>query len=380
MQKKLNITNTQKAIGEGGYTQTAVGEHLGVSREAVSQWLSEKSFPRPSMLLKLGKFLNLSFSELVLIEDTEIPQIAFRKKQGTKTKDHHIEDAQDMGRFLRELVPYLSFDNLKVLPTLRDPSLDYEYLNKVVADIRKRINVGMTDILELSNLLNLFQELNATLIPVLWNKKNAHGNALRIYLPDSKTTWIYLDLDTNIHDFKFWMAHELGHCLAPALLDDNGEAFAEAFAQALLFPKELAQREYININKQASDRNKIKYILSLADRLMISPYTIIKELAVYASAEGKPEINPPKNFAGAVTNFNKKYPNVYEELFEQKTNKTGDIVSAVDYIANVSLKFGSNFFDILKTYIKDHNKSFSYIKTVLAVGSMDARSIHKELS
>jgi len=32
------------------------------------------------------------------------------------------------------------------------------------------------------------------------------------------------------------MTHELGHSLAPSLGGEEGEAFADAFAQALLYP------------------------------------------------------------------------------------------------------------------------------------------------
>lgn len=57
------------------------------------------------------------------------------------------------------------------------------------------------------------------------------------FLPESDTTWVYLNLDTNVHDLKFWMAHELGHCLSPSLTGTEvAEDFADAFAGALLFP------------------------------------------------------------------------------------------------------------------------------------------------
>ncbi|MGR6440069.1 helix-turn-helix domain-containing protein [Proteus mirabilis] len=45
MQKRLNTDKAQQAIDKAGLTQTAVADALGVTKEAVSQWLLHKSFP-----------------------------------------------------------------------------------------------------------------------------------------------------------------------------------------------------------------------------------------------------------------------------------------------------------------------------------------------
>ena len=43
---------------------------------------------------------------------------------------------------------------------------------------------------------------------------------------------VLINLDTHAHDFKFWMAHELGHAKAPDLRGDDAENFADMFAGA----------------------------------------------------------------------------------------------------------------------------------------------------
>lgn len=86
MQKRLNLSNAQQAIEVAGLTQTAIADELGVSKEAVSQWLNHKSFPRPNKLLQLGKLLNLTLNELVIKEESNAPKVAFRKMKGTKPK------------------------------------------------------------------------------------------------------------------------------------------------------------------------------------------------------------------------------------------------------------------------------------------------------
>lgn len=380
MKKRLNKVNAQQAIDKAGLTQTAISDVLGVSKEAVSQWLNEKSFPRPNKLLQLGKLLNLSFDELVIKEDPFAPKVAFRKMKGTKTKDHHIEKAQEIGRFLRYLVPYLPFDTLEMPPILKSPSYDYDYLRKVTLKVREDINLEPTENVDFTHLIRRFIELQAVVVPVLWGAKQRHENAVHIYLPDSQSTWVYLNLDTNIHDFKFWMAHELGHCLSPSLEGDEAEDFADAFAASLLYPHELAQEAYVSISAQNKMAMKINHILELADELTISPYTVINQVNKYANAEGKPEINISKAFYGAVTNFNKRYKNLSEALFGDTELDDSGKPNAREYISKVEESFETPFFELLRKYLKQHDKGPGFVQTVLDMSLLDVRSIHAELT
>lgn len=380
MQKRLNTINTQQAIEAAGLTQTAVAERLSVSKEAVSQWLNEKSFPRPNKLLQLGKLLNLSLHELVIKEEPNAPKIAFRKMKGTKTKDHHIERAQEIGRFLRQLVPFLPFDTLEMPPVFKSPSCDYDFLRKAAAKVREDINLGTTDTVDFSHLIRRFRELQSVVVPVLWGSKQRHENAVHIYLPDSQSTWVYLNLDTNIHDFKFWMAHELGHCLSPNLDGDEAEDFADAFAGSLLYPHELAEKAYVSVRRQTTSAAKIASVVALADAQTISPYTVIGQINKYAAHMHQPEITLSNAFHGAVTNFNKKYLNLSEALFGDIELDDNGKPSARDYIAKVEHAFDTPFFDLLRHYLKQHNKGPGFVQTVLDMPLLDARSIHTELT
>ncbi|PPK71531.1 transcriptional regulator with XRE-family HTH domain [Methylobacter tundripaludum] len=380
MQKRLNTTNTRQAIEAAGLTQTSIAEKLDVSKEAVSQWLNDKSFPRPNKLLQLGKLLNLGLHELVIKEEPNAPKIAFRKMKGTKTKDHHIEKAQEIGRFLRELVPFLPFDTLEMPPVFKSPNCDYDFLRKAATKVREDINLGATDTIDFNHLIRRFSELQAVVIPVLWGSKKRHENAVHIFLPDSQSTWVYLNLDTNIHDFKFWMAHELGHCLSPNLDGDEAEDFADAFSGSLLYPHELAEKAYISINQQPTNAAKIAHVVTLADAQTISPYTVIRQVNKYALHVNKSEIHLGKAFDGAVTNFNKKYLNLSDTLFVDIARDNNGKPSARDYIAKVEHVFETPFFDLLRHYLKQNNKGPGFVQTVLDMPLLDARSIHTELT
>lgn len=381
MQKRLNTDKAQQAIDKAGLTQTAVADALGISKEAVSQWLLHKSFPRPNKLLQLGKLLNLSFDDLVIKEDPYAPKVAFRKMRGTKTRDHHIEKAQEIGRFLRHLVPYLPFDTFEMPPVLKSPSCDYNYLRTVTAKVREDINLGPIECVDFTHLIRRFSELQAVVVPVMWGAKQRHENAVHIYLPDSGSTWVYLNLDTNIHDFKFWMAHELGHCLSPSLEGNDAEDFADAFAASLLYPHELAERAYTSIKLQPTPAAKIAHVIGLADQLTISPWTVIGQVNKYAESTGQPQIQLSKSaFPGAVTNFNKKYKNLSEALFGNTELDEHGHPSARDYIEKVEGAFETPFFDLLRKYLKEHDKGPGYVQTVLDMPLLDARSIHAELT
>jgi len=376
MENQLNVKNIHQKVQELGLNQTALAREMQVSREAVSKWLRNEKFPRPAKLLKLARILNLSFAELVSkVPSGNEPVIAFRKKGAHKITPDYINHAKDMGKILTELVPYLPFDDLSQPAVLKAPSSDYSYVNKVTKRIREEIAAQDDDEIRFDSLINYFNNLQAVIIPVLWGNKEKHENALHIYLPESMTTWIYLNLDCRIHDFKFWMAHELGHIHAPNLQGEEGEDFAEAFAGALLIPQELAASEYEKLQKLDNVWLQINQIKSLAERLVVSPLTVYYEINNYAShsRNSKIELEANKEIYQATTKFNKQFKPVNEGLFGTKSP------SPSRYIASAMEHFGSPFFDILKTYLAERHKSASFIQSILNIPLLDAQNIYEEL-
>lgn len=376
MENKLNIKSIDLRVQELGLNQTALAKKMQVSKEAVSKWFRNEKFPRPDKLLKLARILNLSFGELVCKVSTgNEPVIAFRRKGAHKITPEYIDQAKDMGRILTDLVPYLPFDELSQPAVLKAPSTDYAYVHKVTKRIREEIAVQEGDEIRFDSLINFFNDLQAVIIPVLWGNKEQHENALHIYLPESMTTWIYLNLDCRMHDFKFWMAHELGHIHAPILQGEEGEDFAEAFAGALLIPHELAAREYETLQNLNDVWSQINHIKSLAEKLVVSPLTVYYQISKYAAHSGEPKIDLETNKAiyQATSNFNKQFKPVNECLFGTKSP------SPSRYIASAKEQFGSPFFDILKKHLIEHRKSASFIQSILNIPLLDAQNIYTEL-
>ena len=372
MSNRLNVEVLKSALLAAGLNPAGLAKQLNVSREGVSKWLSGESLPRPDKLLRLSSLLGLSFRELVVADEIATPRVAFRKMRGTNTTDEHIAHAQEIGRTLRALVPYLPFDKLVSPPILKEPANEYGYLQEVALSLRKSLGVSATDAITFHHLVRRFGELQAVLIPVPWGKKDRHKNATHIYLPDSRTTWIYLNLDVQAHDFLFWMAHELGHSLSPDLVGESAEDFADAFAAALLFPRELASKAYVEVfTKQPG--NQINLLKGWAERFQISPYCVYQEINAFARHTGRAEVVLP-SIHGATTNFNKRYLLVSQALFGDQRPKPDDL------IRTAKQEFESPFFEALSNYLKESEKGPSFVQTVLDVSNIDAKGIHAELS
>jgi transcriptional regulator with XRE-family HTH domain len=373
VQKRLNVESVKAAFENKGLNAAAAARALQVSRESVSKWFAGESFPRPDKLLRLGSLVGLPISSLVTSEDSAAPRVAFRKKGNAKTTSAHIQNAQEMGRMLRALVPYLPARTLTAPPVLKDPTTNYAYLQAVVARVRTSMGVEQTSAIEFEQLVKRFSELQVTLVPVLWGKKNRHENATHIHLPDSGTTWVYLNLDVEAHDFLFWISHELGHSLAPSLDGNEAEDFADAFAGALLFPHELARAFYDEIVGQPLTA-QMKAVIQRAQQYAVSPFCVEKQLNAYARSAMLDEIDLRPSIGAVTTNFNKRYHSVSSTVFG--TNPPEPSV----YIKVSKELFETDFFDALSAYLRESGKGSGFVQTVLDLGTIDAKGIYAELS
>ena len=374
--KELNIKNITEKLESMGLSQSNLASELGVSREAVSKWMKNQKFPRPEKLIKLAHRLKLSFDEIVVRLPSEgEPVIAFRKKGRHKISDDYIEAAKYTGSLLEKLVPYLPFDNLSRPPSLIDPKLDYEYIHGITKEIRVAIGATGTSEISFQRLISFFNQYHAVIIPVFWGNKDQHENALHIYLPKTMTTWIYLNLDSKIHDFNFWMAHELGHVKSPDLKGDEAEDFANAFAGALLIDEETAKNEYIQMCRLRTIPKQINRLKETANNLVVSPITVYYEINKYARHINKSELELEKNRAiyKATTVFNKQFNTVSQSLFKSKKP------TASEYISCPGSLFQSPFFDALRSFLRENKKSAGFIQSVLNLPLADAQYLYEEL-
>lgn len=374
MHKVVHSESVRAALATKGWDQKRLAEELGVSGQAVTNWMKGVDFPRPATLLKLASALALGFDQIVLADQAAQPVIAFRKKGGAKTTDDHVLRARAMGAMLKPLVGHLPARQ-SLRTQISDTSLTYESLQATAAAVRAKLGIGQEAVLSYEHLIGQFAENDAVIVPVMWGAKKTHENALHILLPADKITFIYLNLDTHLEDFKFWMAHELAHVFTPALAGkDEGEDFADAFAGALLFPKELAHQAYVGASGKRSPGGVIGTLHDFAQHHLISIFSVFNEVSKYAAAMGfaplkvsAPQVHAARNSDGV----------------------RGDLVSATlfkpvppepaTYIAAAHGVFQSAFFPSLQAMLRERGTGAGYVQQVMSIALPDAQAIHDEL-
>jgi len=376
MIKGLNLTAIEEALPRAGLSQAEVAKELDVSREAVSKWFKGTSIPKPDKLLRFGMLLGLSFEQLVEVKPASaVPVVCFRKKAGRKTKNVHYEKARDTGELLKRLVPLLHDPPLSAPSVLSEPRMEYSYVQKAAAEVRKEMGLVNKAVIKYKDLIEKFARLHAVIVPVMWGERQNHDNALNIHLPDSNITWVFLNLDSNEVDFKFWMAHELGHALAPKLDGDEGEDFADAFAQALFFPQESVVELRLELRRRRIVQSRIRLVTEVAESRLISPLTIRRALEDFeASADLEPtNLGPERPFMAVMTKFAKSHDVVSEQLFGKKA------ALPKKYVRVCEDAFKTQFFKALASYCRDNDSEANYIHGVLRMALPDAKALAEEL-
>jgi transcriptional regulator with XRE-family HTH domain len=378
--KALHFHRVQSRLDELGWNQTRLAESLGLTRAAVSKWFTGKAFPRPAELLNLGKILGLGFKDLVVSgQMTPEPLVAFRKRAGTVTTAEHSDRAKEMGRLLEKLVPFLDHDPFTSPVRLKKPALDYDYLQGLVTKIRLDLGFDPANPIDFGDLIGKFAEMQAVLVPVMWGKRNRHENALHIFLPGSQTTWIFLNLDSELHDFKFWMAHELGHVLSVSLLEthaiDAAEDFADGFAGTLLFPRAAAEKWIAAYHRARSPKGRVGVLLDAAKEYVISPFSVYKELEKLAGATSLAfEALDQRLLHAEISSFNAAFNTISEILFD------GHKPSADHYMRKSMETFSTPVFKALGECNQRERLSESAISRMFDIPLVDAREIKSALA
>jgi hypothetical protein len=328
-------------------------------------------------LLKLATALRLRLDQLQATTAEQAasrPVVAFRRRAATKTTEAHIAKAQAMGALLGPLVAHLP--PLRALRTaIAQPSVDYADLQRAVAQTRDKLGLGQQAVLDYATLIGEFAANDAFLVPVLWGAQQHHGNALHILLPAQCVTFVYLNLDTYIEDFKFWMAHELAHVYTPDLAGtDAGEDFADAFAGALLFPQPLAAAAYSEAAAAGRKSAAIAALQQQAQAHQISLFTVYRQVQAHAKAAGLPPLDlNEKTDVHAVRNH-QRGALVSTLLFDPQPPEPAAYVAAAHHV------FGSGFFDALRRLLHAHGTGPGYVQQLLDIPMSDAAALHQALT
>lgn len=371
MHKVIHSESIKSALAARGWSQEQLATAIGESPQVVSHWLQGKHFPRPDKLLKLATTLKLGFEQLVMPAANQ-PIIAFRKKAGAKTTDEHVAKAQAMAALLQPLVDYVP-ERRALHLSLPSASNHDAPLQNAVTEVRARLGIGAQAVLGYEHLIKEFKDNDALLVPALWGEKKNHKNALHILLPDKSVTFVYLNLDTHLEDFKFWMAHELAHVYTPELAGtEAGEDFADAFAGALLFPQACAEAAYAQVTQAHGVQATLQTLLAQAQAHSISLYTVFCQVQRFAKAKGLPSLPLTEAQIHAVRN-NQHHGLVSEALFKPGPPSAQALIAVT---ANV---FCSGFFVALKAMLLERGTGPGYVQQILDIGLQDATALHRAL-
>lgn len=373
MRKTLDSANIRRALAERGFSQKALAREIGVSSQAVTNWLKGKDFPRPAALLKLATTLQLGFDELTQSDHSGAPIVAFRKKGNSATTAAHVAKAAGMGMLLKLLVPYLRAQQV-LRSQITSPSVEYWRLQSAASQTRERLGIGDEAVLQYEHLIGEFGKCGAVLVPVLWGEKQRHENALHIRLPEEDVTFIFCNLDTRAEDFKFWMAHELAHVYTPRLTgQEEGEDYADAFAGALLFPRANAESLYVEAVKLRTQSQIIELMQNYATEHVISLNTVYREVLNFAKATDREPLNIVEKIVHARRN-NQPGPLVSETLFDPMPPAPARYLAASKHL------FQSGFFSALQRMLRERETGASYVQQVLDISLKDAKAIFGELN
>lgn len=164
MQKTVHSEILRCALIAKGREQLA--EALGVSGQAVTNWMEGVDFARPATLLKLATTLSRSFEQLARSDTTDQPVIALRKKGAAETTDEHVLQARAMGAMLKPLVAHLPARQ-SLRTQISDTSLAYDSLQAKAAAVRAKLGIGPEAVLSYEHRIGQFVENDAVIVPVM---------------------------------------------------------------------------------------------------------------------------------------------------------------------------------------------------------------------
>src|ERR1035437_7197712 len=288
LKQRLNHSLIDEKLKSSGLNQAEIAKKLDTTRESVSQWFSGDNFPRPRHLLALSNLLDLDYSELVIEEPDEYePVIAYRKVHDKVYSEEDKEKVKDIGYSLERLLPFINNNRISI--TLPNPKNNSDYIKDIVKYIKNKYGVN-SNLVSVEEIQRIFKDCDAFLIPVLWGESDNKTNGVHIRLPESRTDWIYINLDSFIYDIKFWMLHELCHLISSDIKEKYSEEFADYFAAEFLFS--LDEAEILFKSFQSTRKEDIlAQLFEKALELFISPYTIYKQINRYLKSANLQEIN-----------------------------------------------------------------------------------------
>jgi transcriptional regulator with XRE-family HTH domain len=376
MKGVFDRTIVDRLLVDAQLSQADVARAVGVSREAVSNWLSGESVPRPRHRALLAALLGVSVSALAgAAAKASEPTVAFRVKGKRKVRDEQRAWIKRDMAWLEALEKRMEVTSwMERLPEHRaDPTTEQA---RAMA-MKFRADIGLNahdDVVMGHRLLSWLSERGVCLVPVFWGDKEQPLNAMYVRFPASDVHWMYVNLDASIIDIRFWLLHELAHMIRrrPHDADAMEEEFADAFAAQTLFPIEQAI-DFLEILHRLDTHEQVSTIRALANARAISTVTVYRQMNAALASRGEAVLALDGIIYPGARKHAREVPTWSDLLFG------GQIPTAMQFISTCTKVLGTPVFDIAAREILENNRGHGFAERVFQANGIDAMSLYDGL-
>ncbi len=295
-----------------GFSLKALAARMSppLSAQAISKYEQGKMLPKSSVLVQLGKELDVSLDFLMGGQIESLTSVAFRKKSNTTVRDRAEAEAV----VIEHLEDYFTIEEILGLKYLGDPFdelgsstvSNFQEIEERASSLRNKWTLGdgpipsMMEVLESKNFKVVEADLPA----------HFDGLACSVQRTGNRPTTqvIVISSKTTIERKRFNLAHELAHHVVheTSSADLPLEKAMQRFAAAFLVPEDhlkslagehrstIPYRELVTL-KWLYGISASAMLMRLADVEILSPETVQYAFRTYANGWRKLEPEPIEN-------------------------------------------------------------------------------------
>lgn len=347
---------------EKNITLIKLAEQIGVSRQAVNDWINGK-VPKGNHLVAMCRILFVS-PEIFFSDDSSrtISIPVHRTRKRAKVNEDMQQDAMEMVKEYKNLFKNMS-DSV-VVPVIRTKGKDEESAIKIAEKLRIISGVKKDEPMDYGDAFHLLDQLGITII-FRYFSQSIKDYAFYTRIHDHRV--VFVNNSTNVLDLIFPVLHEAVHAIRDeaytnSFYDNEEEEFCDNVANYAQFPDEYVKFVFEAINGLPTS-HKINNLKIFGHKYSHSLFGIFKRLKTMA-----PRLK--LNIGGADTNLKKEFQTIGDILFEDDDPK-----SFLQLLSALTPRFINT--------LKEQSENISHRKLGQLLGlesALDAKEIKKILT
>jgi len=347
---------------ENNITLIGLAGQIGVSRQAVNDWIKGK-VPKGNHLVALCRIFSVQPETFFSDDSSETVSVpVHRTRKRAKVNTTMQQNAMAMVKDYKNLFKNIS-DSV-VVPVVRTTGRDEKSAARIAAELRSISGVKNDEPMDYGDTFRLLNRLSITTV-FRYFPENIKDYAFYTRIHGHRV--VFVNSSTNVLDLIYPVLHEAVHAIRDEVYtggayDSAEEEFCDNVAGFVQFPD-----EYVKFVKQAIDKlpvgHQINKLKLFGQKNGHSLYGIHKRLKKLAP-------NMKFNVGGADTNLKKEFPTIGDLLFADR-----DPEKFLTLLSTLTPRF----IEILKNQID--NISYRKLGELLGLeSSLDAKEIKKILA